>query len=181
MITSFKQYKYYVEQDEQANGGKHRFLYIDDEIKKYLKIMRCREFVYYLNKKQPNNIAYKIYNHYLNYRLHRLGLKLGFGIPINCTGPGLRIDHYGFIAINSNAKIGKNCHIYGDITVGVKDPDNSVSAPIIGDNVVIGTGARIIGSVKIASNCIIGANAVVTHDFLKEGKNIAGVPAKVIN
>lgn len=48
MITSFKQYKYYVEQDEQANGGKHRFLYIGDEIKKYLKLIRCREYIYYL-------------------------------------------------------------------------------------------------------------------------------------
>lgn len=48
MITSFKQYKYYVEQDEQANGGNHRFLYFGDEIKHYLKFMRCREYIYYL-------------------------------------------------------------------------------------------------------------------------------------
>ena len=180
MITSLKQYKYYVGQDERVNGGKHHFLYIDDEIKKYLKFMRRREFVYFLNKKKPNSLVSKVYSHYLNYRLHKLGLKLGFGIPINCAGPGLRIDHYGFVAINSNAKIGRNCHIYGDITIGVKDPSNA-AAPIIGDNVVIGAGARIIGPVKIASNCMIGANAVVTHSFLEEGKNIAGVPAKVIN
>lgn len=179
MITSFRQYRYYVEQDEQANGGKHRFLYIGDEIKKYLKLMRCREYIYYLNKRKPNAVL-KIYDNYLRYRLHKLGVKLGFAIPINCAEPGLRIDHFGFVAINGKAKIGKNCHIYGDITIGQKSPDND-AAPIIGDNVVIGGGARIIGPVKIASNCMIGANAVVTHSFLEEGKNIAGVPAKVIN
>lgn len=180
MITSMKQYKYYVEQDERANGGKHNFLYMADEIEKYLMLIRRREYVFYLKKESPHNVIYKVYNKYLKYRIHKLGLKLGFGIPINCAGPGLRIDHYGFVAINSNAKIGKNCHIYGDITIGVKDPTND-AAPVIGDNVVIGAGARIIGPVKIVSNCMIGANAVVTHSFLEEGKNIAGVPAKVIN
>ena len=66
MITLFKQYKYYVEQDEQANGGKHCFLYIGDEIKKYLKLIRCREYIYYLNKK--TNAVLKIYDKYLRYR-----------------------------------------------------------------------------------------------------------------
>lgn len=101
MITSFRQYRYYVEQDEQANGGKHRFLYIGDEIKKYLKLMRCREYIYYLNKRKPNAVL-KIYDNYLRYRLHKLGVKLGFGIPINCAEPGLRIDHFGFVAIIVN-------------------------------------------------------------------------------
>ena len=58
---------------------------------------------------------------------------------------------------------------------------NNDAAPVIGDNVVIDRGVHIIGTVKIASNCLIGANAVVTHSFLGEGKNITGVPAKVFN
>lgn len=179
MITSIKQYKYYIEQDEQVNGGGHHFLYICDEIKKYLKLLRRREFIYYLKKRKPNLIL-KMYDCYLKYRLHKLGIRLGFSIPINCVGSGLRIDHFGFLAINQNAIVGKNCHIYGDITIGQKSPHNS-RAPIIGNNVVIGAGARIIGPVTIASNCIIGANAVVTHSVLEEGKIIAGVPAKVVN
>lgn len=48
-----------------------------------------------------------MYDAYLKYRIHRLGVRLGFGIPINAVGPGLRIDHFGFVAINGNAKIGK--------------------------------------------------------------------------
>ncbi|NRO94306.1 Serine acetyltransferase [Lactobacillus helveticus] len=121
-----------------------------------------------------------MYDAYLKYRIHRLGVRLGFGIPINAVGPGLRIDHFGFVAINGNAKIGKNCHIYGDITIGQKGPNNS-EAPIIRDNVIIGAGARIIGPIKIASNCVIGANAVVIHSVLEEGKTIVGIPARVLN
>ena len=75
-------------------------LYIGDEIKKYLK------FIFYLNKNNPN-VLLKMYDAYLKYRIHRLGVRLGFGIPINAVGPGLRIDHFGFVAINGNAKIGK--------------------------------------------------------------------------
>lgn len=75
-------------------------LYIGDEIKKYLK------FIFYLNKNNPN-VLLKMYDAYLKYRIHRLGVRLGFDIPINAVGPGLRIDHFGFVAINGNAKIGK--------------------------------------------------------------------------
>ena len=75
-------------------------LYIGDEIKKYLK------FIFYLNKNNPN-VLLKMYDAYLKYRIHRLGVRLGFDIPINAVGPGLRIDHFGFVAINGNAKVGK--------------------------------------------------------------------------
>lgn len=82
------------------------YIYIGDEIKKYLKFIRRREFIFYLNKSNPN-VLLKMYDAYLKYRIHRLGVRLGFGIPINAVGPGLRIDHFGFVAINGNAKIGK--------------------------------------------------------------------------
>lgn len=179
MITSLKEYKYYIKQDELANGGKHRFLYIGDEIKLYLKYIRQREYISYLKHKKGKNFFLNICDGYLRYKIHKLGIKLGFGIPINCIGPGFRIDHFGFCAINSNAKIGKNCHVYGDVTIGQKNPNNALS-PKIGDNVVIGAGARIIGPVVIASNCIIGANAVVVDSVMEKGKVVAGIPAKVI-
>ena len=54
-------------------------------------------------------------------------------------------------------------------------------SPIIGDNVFIASGARILGTVQIANNIAIGANAVVTKSFLEESITIAGVPAKKIS
>lgn len=185
MIISKQAYKNYVRCDEKVNiGGEgHRPLYIADEIKRYLKFLRKREYLMFKiesNNYKVNRIFLIGYQKILQYRMHKLGIKLGFNIPLNVVEPGFRIDHWGFLAINSNAKIGKNCHVFGDITIGVKD-NQTGGAPIIGDNVTKGAGARIIGPVTIASNCVIGANAVVTHDFLKEGSIIVGIPAKVIH
>ncbi len=56
----------------------------------------------------------------------------------------------------------------------------SDECPIIGDNVEIGVGAKIIGNIKITNNVIIGAGAVVVNDILEENSVVAGVPAKII-
>lgn len=183
-ISSKKLYELYVKNDEAVNvrGEGHRPFYFADEVKRYLKLLRKREYLFYklkTSKSRSIRGVVSLYNKFLQYKMHKLGIKLGFNIPLNVAGPGLRIDHWGFLAINNDAKIGKNCHIFGDVTIGVKD-NQTAGAPIIGDNVTIGAGARIIGPITIASNCVIGANAVVTRDFLKEGSVIAGIPAKLI-
>lgn len=177
MITTKAQLKYCINEDKKNAGRGHHPLYIGDEIGKYLVLLRKKEYAYNLSKR---SFIQKIHYIYLKYRQHRLGVKLGFDIPINKIGPGLRIDHWGFLAINEYAKIGKNCHIYGDVTIGVKNKSDEI-APTIGDNVEIGTGARIIGPITIASNCKIGANACVTHDVLEEGKIIVGIPGHEID
>lgn len=109
----------------------------------------------YFTQKSLSNKFYRIYSFYYRYKQHRLGIKLGFDIPLNVVKQGLRIDHWGFLAISGNAKIGKNCHIYGDVTIGVKN-DEDQRGPII------------------------GANCVVTKNILKENSVCVGVPAKVI-
>lgn len=172
MNNTKKNLKLYIKEDMRANGEKWN-LY-SSEIKRYLKMMRRCE---YLSRKE--NFLSKIHYYVLKFKYHKLGIKLGFELPLNCIEPGIQIDHWGFLAVNCKAKIGRNCHIYGDVTIGVKDAKES-KAPILGDNITIGAGARIIGPITIASNCVIGANAVVTHSVLEEGKIIAGVPAKVI-
>lgn len=177
MIKTKKELKYYIECDLKRAGRKSHFMYIGSEIEKYLFYLRKNE---YFMQRSLSNKFYKICSLYYRYRQHRLGIKLGFDIPINVVKQGLRIDHWGFLAISSNASIGKNCHIYGDVTIGVKN-DKDQRGPIIGDNVTIGAGARIIGPVKIASGSIIGANCVVTKDIVKENSVCVGIPVKVIN
>lgn len=177
MINTKEQLKNYIDKDRKNAGRSHTLFYIGDELGKYLLLLRKKEYAYNLSKK---NFFQKIHYFYLKYRVHHLGVKLGFDIPINSIGPGFRIDHWGFLAINEYAKIVKNCHIYGDVTIGVKNKTDKI-APIIGDNVEIGTGARIIGPITIASNCKIGANACVTHSILEEGKTVVGIPAHEID
>lgn len=95
-------------------------------------------------------------------------------------GPGIHIVH-GKVVINVFAKIGCNCKILSDVTIGVLGKKDQGDAPVIGNNVYIGTGAKIIGKVVIADDVVIGANAVVTKSILEPGITVAGIPAKKIS
>ena len=122
-----------------------------------------------------NKIIYYLYK----MRYHNYSIRLGFSIPLNVFGKGLSIAHYGSIVVNSNAHIGNNCRIQENVTIG--STSGNSRAPVVGDNVFIASGARLIGDISIANNIAIGANAVVTKSFYEEGITIAGVPAKKIS
>lgn len=80
------------------------------------------------------------------------------------------------IIVSRYAVIGKNARIFQQVTIGQNEAGD---APVIGDNVTIYPGARVIGKVKIGNNAVVGANAVVTHD-VEDNAVVAGVPARVI-
>lgn len=88
---------------------------------------------------------------------------------------GLIIQH-GFATIISAKSIGCNCKIYQQVTIGY---NHQLEAPIIGNNVEVCCGAKIIGGVHIGDNVIVGANSVVVHD-IPSNSIVAGIPAKVI-
>lgn len=87
--------------------------------------------------------------------------------------------HLNGIIISTNAVIGENCTIMQQVTIGAKVPGDERGA-VIGDNVLIGAGAKIIGNVEIGDNVKIGANAVVVDD-IPANCTVVGVPAKIIN
>lgn len=137
---------------------------------KYLKQLRLLEYYYGRNK-----ILFQIYQR----RKNKMGAKLGITIWHNCVGEGLRIWHYGSIVVNGHAKIGENCQFHGENCIGNKG-DFDKAAPVLGDNVDVGIGAKVIGDIYIANNVKIGANAVVTKSCYKEGATLVGVPAREI-
>ncbi len=95
-------------------------------------------------------------------------------------GEKTKFMHSGLgITIHGNAIIGNNCTIFQNVTIGSKWSGGVClsEAPIIGDNVMIGSGAVIIGDIKIGNNVIIGSNAVVISD-LPDNVVAVGVPAK---
>lgn len=93
-------------------------------------------------------------------------------------GKGTVIAYGGIgVVIHKKAKIGKNCVIESNVTIGGRS--NLPDLPVIGNNVFIGTGAKILGNVSIGDNVIIGANAVVIKD-VPSNCIVAGVPAKII-
>lgn len=95
--------------------------------------------------------------------------------PTGSIGGGLIIQH-GFATIISAESIGENCKIYQQVTVGY---NHRLEAPVIGDNVEICCGAKVIGGIRIGNNVLIGANSVVTKD-IPANCVVAGIPAKII-
>lgn len=175
MISSKNDYLKYLEQDKLALGKKYKSpKLVHDEIWRFEILLRKTEF--YVNCKKT--FVGKIFGKVLQFLYYKKRLKYNTYIPLNVFGPGLSIAHFGSIIVNGNAKVGENCRIQDSVTIGATNGESD--APVIGNNVFIGSGARIIGKVNIASDIAIGANAVVVKDFNKSGITIGGVPAKKI-
>lgn len=97
--------------------------------------------------------------------------------PQTKIGPGLAIYHFGGVIINQNAVLGSNCTLHHDVTIGNKNPGGP--SPHLGDNVMVGAGARLLGGIKVGNNAQIGANAVVLSDVPDDAVAV-GIPAKII-
>lgn len=102
----------------------------------------------------------------------------GISIPAAVEiGKGFRIHHFGCIIFHSNVKMGSNCTVYQGVTLG--DKGGWGNPPTIGNNVLIGAGAKVLGEISIGDNVVIGANAVVLTS-IPANSIAAGVPAKVV-
>lgn len=94
-------------------------------------------------------------------------------------GTGTRCGHRGTgIVLGRQVKIGQDCLIRQQVVIGGKGR-GTPGQPVLGDNVEIGAGAKILGAIKLGRNCVVGANAVVIKD-VPAGAVVAGVPARII-
>lgn len=98
--------------------------------------------------------------------------------PSATIGEGLFIAHIGGVHINPEAVIGKNCDIAHRVTIGASAMGRKGS-PTIGDRVYIGTGATLIGKIKVGSGAKIAANTLVMTN-VPEGATVMGVPGRII-
>jgi len=144
------------------------------EIFRWAKYMRKTEYF----AKNSKTIFGKIRTILNSRKMNILGNRLGFFIYPNCLAEGVKIFHKGDIVINYRSVIGEGCVMHGDNCIGNNGKD--LECPILGKNVDVGIGAKIIGGVTIADDIKIGANAVVTKSFTEPGIVIAGVPARKI-
>lgn len=99
--------------------------------------------------------------------------------PGATIGRNFFIDH-GFVVIGETAHIGDNVTIYQCVTLGGTNPDNGVAGkrhPTLCDNVIIGSGAQVLGPITLGKGSRVGANAVVTKDVV-EGAVMVGIPAR---
>lgn len=95
-------------------------------------------------------------------------------------GEGTKLYHHGLgCCIHENTVIGKNCCIFQNVTIGQTwSKKHKDGVPKIGNNVLIGTGAVLLGNINIGNDCVIGANAVVLKD-MPDNSIALGVPAQI--
>ena len=94
-------------------------------------------------------------------------------------GPGFFIDHGMGVVIGETTEIGKNVTIYQNVTLGGTGIERGKRHPTIGDNVVIGAGAKVLGNIKLGNNVKVGAGSVVVHS-VPENCTVVGVPAEIV-
>lgn len=121
------------------------------------------------------------FRQFMRVMLYRYSVRYGISISASTpVGAGLYIGHFGGIHVNHGAVIGDNCNIQQDVTLGKANRGARAGAPVIGNDVFIGAGAKIIGRVVVGDGAAIGANAVVTKD-VPPGVAVAGIPARVVS
>lgn len=148
---------------------------LKDDVYKYNFWMRTCSFT-----RSNKTLKYSVYP-IARFFLNRLTFKLGISISPNTKiGSGFYIGHFGGIVVNEQSIIGENCNISQGVTLGQVNRGGSKGFPMLGNNVYIGPGAKIIGSIKIGDNVAIGANCVVTKD-IPDNSVVVGIPGKIIS
>jgi len=99
--------------------------------------------------------------------------------PAAKLGEGLFIDHGMGVVIGETAEVGADCHLYQGVTLGGTSTQRAKRHPSLGENVVVGAGAKIIGAVTIGNNAKIGAGSVVNSN-VPENATVVGVPGHVV-
>lgn len=127
---------------------------------------------------KKRNIMQFLMHSYCYLRFTRIQRQCGIELNQHTEiGYGLRLPHRGGIVIHVQAKIGNNCEIMQGVTIGNNIMKSRDDVAVIGDEVLLCAGAKIIGKVKIGNTVIVGANAVVTHD-VDSHVIVGGVPAR---
>jgi serine O-acetyltransferase len=106
---------------------------------------------------------------------------LGFDIsPEAVIGPGLYVDpHPGGVVVHREARLGKNCNLHHGVTIGRKHRGPRTGAPHVGNNVWIGPGAKLVGSITVGDGAVIGPNCVVAEDVAPGAVLAVGHPQVV--
>lgn len=177
-IQSGEEFQEWIDFEKQKYGVNNfliarikQFLGCENEILFFQRRLRITEY----HKNVGNKIRY-----YLSLiLLQRYQRKYALNIQPNVCGKGLRIVHLGSILTNGKVRMGENVslHINTCFVAGGTNDD----VPIIGNNVVVGVGAIVLGGATVADGIAIGAGAVVNKSFVEEDIAIAGVPAKKIS
>jgi len=174
----YKYYRFLVRSDLHRYAGKTGFSillyhYLFEPGFRYSFWLRTCAFLY---TKPVLRIFFAFTWLILRHLENKFGISISFRTKIDS---GLYIGHFGGIVVNKKAVIGKNCNISHLVTIGVVNTGTRKGYPVIGDNVFIGPGAKIIGSITIGNNSAISPNSVVTED-VPENATVVAIPPRMV-
>ena len=121
----------------------------------------------------PFSMLYKALHRFVS---NYYGIELPYSVVV---GRRLKVEHQGGIVIHGSCRIGDDCVIRQNTTMGVRWTDRPTDVPVIGNRVDIGAGAVLIGPITIGDGAAIGANAVVLRDVPPGGRAV-GNPARIV-
>ena len=129
-------------------------------------------------------VSHKLYvgKHYFSARMVSQIARFLTGIEIHpgaTIGKGLFIDHGMGVVIGETTEIGDNCTLYQGVTLGGTGKDTGKRHPTLGDNVMVGAGAKVLGPFKIGSGTKVASGAVVLEE-IPENSTAVGIPARVV-
>jgi len=123
------------------------------------------------------NRGHRLLARWLSYWLRR---RTGVEIhPAARIGPGLFIDHATGVVIGETAEVGEDVTLYHGVTLGGRSLARGKRHPTLGDRVVVGAGAKILGAIEIGHDTHVGANSVVLES-MPPGAVVVGSPARVV-
>ena len=131
-----------------------------------------------------HRIAHRLYNKGHKFIATRISNKTRrkYGIEIHPAakiGNGVFIDHGMGVVIGETAIVGNNCTIYQGVTLGGTGKEKGKRHPTLGNNVLVGCGAKLLGNFTVGDNAKIAANAVVLSD-VPENCTCVGIPARIV-
>lgn len=186
MIESKNELKHYIECDLKSLGEypvsiRKRIEGLVIPTRRNLQI-RLRKLEYQKGK-QKKSFFSRLRLTIQSKRYEKYCQKLGCEIPVGVFGPGLCINHTEGVVVTGHAKIGSNCRLNAGVNIGefgrFNNSESSTNAPVIGNNVYIGPGAKLFGAITVGDNVAIGANAVVNKD-VPSGATVVGIPGRVL-
>ncbi len=153
----------------------------DPAARSYIEIILLYSGFHALIYHRIAHFFYKIHFYFIARALSQFA-KFLTGIEIHpgaTIGKGLFIDHGTGVVIGETAEIGDNCTIYQGVTLGGTGKDTGKRHPTIGNNVLIGSGAKVLGPFKVGNNVKIASGAVVLNE-IPDDCTAVGVPARVV-
>ncbi|MCE5315015.1 MAG: serine O-acetyltransferase [Armatimonadota bacterium] len=131
-----------------------------------------------------HRVAHFLWRHNMKFaaRLVSQANRFVTGIEIHpgaTISKGFFIDHGMGVVIGETAEVGENCLLYHGVTLGGVSLEKKKRHPTLGNNVVVGAGAKVLGAIKLGDNVQVGANAVVVKD-VPANSVVVGIPGRVV-